>query len=475
MSPTAAPEEIIIPFRPRGGMKEIFSIYDREVLVEGPAGTGKTRAILELLHLACKNRPIKTLVMRKTHRSLADSVIHTYQNKVLHPLDGVKFFGGNSVEPEAFQYPNGSRLILGGMDDPSKVLSTEYDKIYVNEATEIKEDEWVTLLNRLRNFKHPHMQAFADCNPTYGKHWLNRRASPRMENGVYLPPLMRRVRTTHRDNPLFYDDEGNLTEEGEIYIHGLELSNHGSMRERFLLGNWVGVENAIYPHFDRALHVRPLESGVRFRTGAIGVDYGRRHKAAAVAISVDQYGRRWVREAWGEPDTEHGEMTRKMVGQLMRRYTITTGRTDPTIDGWIGTLPLVPAKSHAGARNGRTITTGRLLNIFPGGIIPESWEEAMWAGKERSQPLALGGRPDSPGLLFVEGAPGIDALCDEIESYHEVLQENDTKSEYTVARIDDDMVAAMEYAVEHLEEQQTDHAQMGDMLRSLRRKPTRRR
>lgn len=470
MPVAAPPTEVPLLYRARGGLLEIWEANDREVLVEGPAGTGKTRSVLEKLHRAASNRPIKVLIMRKTHRSLADSVISTYRNKVIHPLENITFFGGNSIEPEGFQYPNGSRVLLGGMDDPSKVLSTEYDKIYVNEATEITEQEWETLLNRLRNFQHPHMQAYADCNPTFAKHWLNRRCNEwRMDrHGVLQPPSMRRIRTRHTDNPFLYNDDGTLTEEGQIYIAGLEASNHGSQLERFVLGNWVGVENAIYPHFDRRLHVRQLEPGLRFRSGAIGVDYGRRHKAAAVAISVDQYGRRWVREAWGEPDKEHGEETRRMVGQLMRKYSITSGRTDPTIDGWIGRLPLVPAKGNAGSRNARTIPVGRLLGIFPGGVVPESYEEATWTGKERVQPISLAtGRPDSPGLLFVEGAPGIEELCSEIESYHEVLQENDLKSEYVVARIDEDLIAAMEYAIEHLEEPRVNHEEMGTALRAL--------
>lgn len=468
MPVATAPEEIELVFRPRGGNRALFSCADPEILIEGPAGSGKTRATLELLHRTCTQIPkTRLLMLRKARATLATTAIATFENDVLHPLDNVHYFGGNDQKPAGYYYPNGSVIVIGGMDDPGKILSSFYDIAYANEATELTEEEWELITTRLRNGVLKSPRIIGDCNPTFAKHWLNRRA---------LLGKITRITTSIRDNPAYFDEDGTPTELGARYVRTLE-SLSGSRRERFLLGNWVGVENAIYPHFDRRLHVRPLESGLRFRSGAIGVDYGRRHKAAAVAISVDQYGRRWVREAWGEPDKEHGEETRRMVGQLMRKYSITSGRTDPTIDGWIGRLPLVPAKGNAGSRNARTIPVGRLLGIFPGGVVPESYEEATWTGKERVQPISLAtGRPDSPGLLFVEGAPGIEELCSEIESYHEVLQENDLKSEYVVARIDEDLIAAMEYAIEHLEEPRVNHEEMGTALRALQnRRPKKRR
>lgn len=475
---TAEPApEVEVDFRLRGGNQQLFMSTEPEVLLEGPAGTGKTRTILEYLHLACKNRKIKVLLLRKTRESMTDSVLATLENKVFHELEfargakgmPVEFFGGNDHEPAAYRYSNGSVMVIGGMDNPSKVLSTEYDKIYVCQAEEITESEWSTLSTRLRNFAHPYMQLIGDCNPSYSKHWLNRRCLARYgPEGEVLPPLTRRIITTHHDNPLLYDDNDELTDYGKVYIETRLGNLQGPERERFLLGNWIGVENAIYPHFDRHLHVRPLEPGLVFRTGAIGVDYGRRHKAASVVISVDQYGRRWVREAWGEPDEQQGAQTRRAVAAQRAKYSIYRGRADPTQDSLAGILGFNTAKAAAGSRNGRIMAVARLLNIFPGGEVPESQNELLETSIRHAATYAPHELPDSPGLLFVQGAPGIDDLCDEIESYHEVLQENDTRSEYTVARIDDDLVAALEYGIEELEAPAINHIAMGSMLKKLR-------
>ena len=88
------------------------------------------------------------------------------------------------------------------------------------------------------------------------------------------------------------------------------------------------------------------------------------------------------------------------------------------------------------------------MNTFPGGIVPSL------TGETRGRQASYGpsATDDSAGLLFVKGAPGIDELCDEIESYHYEHKLTDTKDEMVVARINDDLVAALEYAVEELEE-----------------------
>jgi phage terminase large subunit len=66
---------------------------------------------------------------------------------------------------QAYHYPNGSEVVLGGLDKPSKVMSTEYDGIYVQEAIELYENDWESLTTRLRNGVVPFQQLIADTNP----------------------------------------------------------------------------------------------------------------------------------------------------------------------------------------------------------------------------------------------------------------------------------------------------------------------
>jgi hypothetical protein len=90
--------------------------------------------------------------------------------------------------------------------------------------------------------------------------------------------------------------------------------------------------------------------------------------------------------------------------------------------------------------------TGRLFNVFPSAIVPAFYEDMR-----NLAPRTVSTLPDSPGLFLVKGAPGIDELAEQIELYHYEHKTSDVKDEYVVARVNEDLVAALEYAVEELE------------------------
>lgn len=226
----------IITYGPRGAALELFRCHDREVLLSGPAGTGKSRACLEKLHLcACKYPGMRGLILRKTHSSLTASGLVTYKQKVLHPLDNVTFFGGSAQDPPEFRYPNGSRLLVGGLDKPTKIMSTEYDIIYIQEAVELSENDWESVTTRLRNGVIPYQQLLADCNPDTPFHWLKQRA----DRGI-----THLLESRHEDNP-------SVTPE---YLAVLDALT-GVRKERLRYGRWAAAEGIVYDGWDRATHV----------------------------------------------------------------------------------------------------------------------------------------------------------------------------------------------------------------------------
>lgn len=436
---TAEAPEVTLTLELRGGNRELFAARDPEILAEGPAGTGKTRTILEMINLICHRYPgVRVLFVRKHQVTLTTTALVTFDTKVLHNGDGVRFFGGSQHEPAAYRYRNGSIIVVGGMgnkNEMEKILSSEYDLIYCNEATELTLDDWETLSTRLRNGVLPNPRIIGDCNPTFGKHWLMQRT----DTGK-----TRLIRSQLADNPAYYNRDGTTTEEGRLYIERLDRLT-GTRYERFRLGLRVGVENAIYPFFDRDLHVQPLPPGTTFKDGALGIDYGTMHKCGIVCVRVDQFNRRWVVEAWGEPDTDEGFSLNRKVAQFKERHSVRRGRTDPNQAYLAGTLGFNVAK-RGEYRETRIEATEKYWNLYPGGRVPLPWEEQQLISQRHYE------EPDSPGLLLVQGAPGIDDLADEIEAYHRVLVETDRAKKLEVVRIDDDLVAGLEYAIEELEE-----------------------
>lgn len=245
----------------QGAMIDIWECLDQEVLAEGPAGTAKTRTILEMLDfIARKYAKARILIVRKTRTSMTHSVMATYERFVKEA--DVHFH----TTDQAYRFGNGSIIAVGGMDNPSKLLSSEWDIIYCNEATELTENEWETLSTRLRGGVVPYQQMIADCNPDVSSHWLNLRAST---------DRMTRIITRHEDNPRYFDrTTGQYTEEGERYVKGVLDKLTGVRYLRYRKGVWAAREGLVYDLFDRAVHVIRRDQLPELRTHYRAIDFG---------------------------------------------------------------------------------------------------------------------------------------------------------------------------------------------------------
>jgi hypothetical protein len=214
----------------------------RDLLVVGPAGTGKTYGILAVLHCLLADFPgLRFLVVRQTRVSLNDSVLVTYEQEVL-PADGMGTVAGgaNRRSRSSYVYPNGSELVLGGMDDPNRIASTSWDLIYANEAIELNEEAWETLGSRLnRPGRRPWLgYLVGDTNPGDPAHWLKTRG----DDGRTA-----HWSTLHEANPAMHDGRG-WTEAGRAYLDRLDRLR-GTRRRRFKDGVWAAGEGQWFDCF----------------------------------------------------------------------------------------------------------------------------------------------------------------------------------------------------------------------------------
>jgi phage terminase large subunit len=245
--------DLVHAFEPRGTIRQALESRASEILVAGPAGTGKSYGLLQKMHaVLCKYPGSKGLAMRKTAVSLASTGLQTFENHVVPQFlerGLVNFFGGSRREPPAYRYWNGSRLVVGGMDNPMKIMSSDYDMVYVQEANELDEDEWEKATTRLRNGKMPYQQLLADCNPQEPTHWLKVRAD--RGGCVYL-------HSTHEENPLLFDllPDGTyqVTEFGAQYMAKLDALT-GVRYKRLRKGLWVAAEGVIFEQWDPQVHL----------------------------------------------------------------------------------------------------------------------------------------------------------------------------------------------------------------------------
>ena len=269
-------------FRPHGVVRDFMQCRDPEVIIAGPSETGKTLACCWLLHrMADKYPGAQLAIVRLTYKSMPGSVLQTFEKIVSGT--SVEPFGG--TRPEQYRYPNGSIIWLAGMDNPDKVLSSERDVIYVNQAEELSLEAWETLATRTtgRAGNMPYSQLIGDCNPAGEQHWIITRAS----EGKLM-----RFDTTHRDNPTLYDPRtGELTQRGERTMQTLRNLS-GARYKRLYLGQWAAPEGVIYDVFDSERHKVKAFTIPSDWPRIVGVDpFG--DCVAALWLALDPRGKVW--------------------------------------------------------------------------------------------------------------------------------------------------------------------------------------
>lgn len=329
----------------RGSSLALGSCPDREVCLEGPAGSSKTVAALYKIHRLLDKYPgSRALVARKTNTALAGSAMVTYRDNVRRGRTDIKWFGGNKVEPAAFRYPNGSQMIVNGLDKPEKVLSAEFDWAYINEATEcsVQNIEFVRMRLRGRTGGPdlPYRQLIMDCNPGAPTHWLNQR----MIKGV-----TKRLKSYHKDNPRYWDlFKQDWTAEGREYIFGILGGLTGVLKARFVEGKWQAAEGVVYEFWDSSIHVvskaQLIEWNVLLFDGTVNrwkvrkiiasVDWGFTNPGVIHVYAVDGDGRMYLlREVYQTRKTIDWWLDK--AAQLQQEFGVGEWYCDPSEPAYI--------------------------------------------------------------------------------------------------------------------------------------------
>jgi phage terminase large subunit len=226
-------------------------------------------------------------MVRKTYKSLISSVVVTYERKILPAPPGdprcpVTKYGGE--RPDFYSYPNGSRVVLGGMDNADKFLSAEFDFIYVNQAEELTLDDWEKLMGRAtgRAGNTPYAQIMGDCNPGPPRHWIRQRDTVKL------------LTSRHEDNPVLYNpDTGEMTEQGKRTMSVLNALT-GVRYKRGRLGLWAGQEGMVYEEWNEDIHLIDRfdipDSWARYRS----IDFGYTNPFNCQWWAVDEDGRMYL-------------------------------------------------------------------------------------------------------------------------------------------------------------------------------------
>ena len=225
----------------------LLSCKEFEVGMITGFAAGKTRGLCaKAIEHAVKYPGARILLGRKTFREMVNTVKNPFF-LMAEPLHRAGWF----VKPLKWDYregtdhsrlTNSSEIIFSNLDDPVKFRNEEYSMVLVDQAEELDEELWETLIARIRWPKVPQegWQAIAAANDN-GHNWVWRRF-------VWFPEQHFLDPTRCTKNPFCVFNEGHLDEDGipqiisghlipcstRRFFHGTTLDNKHNLRPRYL-------------------------------------------------------------------------------------------------------------------------------------------------------------------------------------------------------------------------------------------------
>lgn len=197
----------------------------------------------------------------KTERTVRRNILHTIESIV-----GKNYFSYNKVDGEGLLLDR-RFYVVGANDEKSETRIRGITLIgaYGDEITTWPESFFRQLMLRL---SLPGAAFFGTTNPDNPRHWLR---AGYIEREADLDCSVFHFELT--DNPA-------LTPE---YIAALEKEYVGLWYRRFVKGEWVAAEGAIYDMFDEAVHVID-EVPAPVQVWHLGIDYGTSNPTAALLV-----------------------------------------------------------------------------------------------------------------------------------------------------------------------------------------------
>lgn len=292
-----------LPLSPRQ-VESLRESTGRVSIWSGAIRSGKTVVSLLrwLIYVAGAPRGGQLVVVGRTRDSVARNVFAPLMDPSLFgPLaDQVHYTSGA---------PTGRILdrtvyVLGASDSKAEKVLRGLTCVgaYVDEVTVVAEDFFVQLLGRM---SVPGAQLFGTTNPDNPAHWLKRKYLDRLTE----LPDWRGFSFTLDDNPALTDE----------YKTAIRREYTGLWFRRFILGEWVAAEGAIYDMWNPAEHVIPWsELPEMVRVLAVGVDYGTTNATAALMLGEGVDRRLYLLDEWryDPAHTQHRLTDARLSAQL---------------------------------------------------------------------------------------------------------------------------------------------------------------
>lgn len=298
-------DDVPVTLAPKQASSVIDAVrhHSKVSIWEGAVRSGKTIGSLLafLLLVATCSRRGEIVVIGRTRESVARNVFGPLMDSSLFgPL--AKLVSYTAGAPTA-KILGRVVHVMGASDARAEAVlrGLTVAAAYVDEATLVSEQFWMQLLARC---SVPGAKVYATTNPDGPSHWFKKKVIDRIKDLGY-------ARYT-----FLLDDNHYLIRENPEYVAQLKREYQGLWYRRFILGQWVQADGAVYDMWDEKRHVvKHSDIPTMDRVIAFGVDHGTTNPTRGLLIGVGQE-KLWALDEWS-PTTGLPDVTQS---QLMRAW-----------------------------------------------------------------------------------------------------------------------------------------------------------
>ena len=283
----------------------------------GGAGSGKSVFLgQKLLVKACKSKR-KILVIRKFGTTLRDSVFQL----IIDLLKKWKLYEYCTINLSTYTIilPNESVFLFKGLDDSEKIKSiTDITDIWIEEASEITDDDYTQLDLRLRALVAD-LQLFVSFNPVSKANWVYKKWFDPKE-AVYDAEATMILRTTYKDNRFLPKEYIKALEEkalsNPVYYKIYALGEF-AVAEGLVITNWTKQE------FDPMELAKTLEHRV-------GMDLGFVDPSALIETLYDKDNKTiYVFSEFYKKGCQLSELANAILEKGLRKVKIMVDAAEP--------------------------------------------------------------------------------------------------------------------------------------------------
>jgi len=247
--------------------KQAKTCKQRYRILYGGAGSGKSHFVAqEIILNMLTSGNYNYLIVRKVGRTIRHSVFRLMQS-IISEWGVNEYFTINKSDMHIAS-ASGSVLISSGLDDVEKLKSiANVNNIWIEEASEITQEDFQQLDLRLRGKSKVNKQVTLTFNPVSSQSWLKHYFFDRQTDNAF------KLKTTYKDNRF-------IDEEYKRVIEELKETDH-TYYQIYALGNWGTPGNLIYHNYTITEDMPD-----KFDEIIYGLDFGYNNPSALVKIGL---------------------------------------------------------------------------------------------------------------------------------------------------------------------------------------------